>query len=92
MVNEDVTNAQQPTYGEYLVGKPFNPSNNRDVDEIKALAAAMIDKLNKFRSESNNPDANRNASLAITDFENGAMQAVKAFTKPEPNYIVVSKQ
>lgn len=36
------------TIGQYRVGVDFNPSGNRDVDEIKALAAALIDRINQI--------------------------------------------
>lgn len=68
------------TEGEYRVGKSFNPSANADVDEIKAMAAAFIDKCNGIASDRNHPGA-RCAAIAMTEIESAAMWAVKAVTK-----------
>lgn len=69
------------TRGEYLVGKSFNPSGNETVDEIKRLSAELIDICNDHMEDRNAPGA-REAALAITNYEQAAMWAVKAVTKP----------
>lgn len=70
------------TKGEYRVGTSFNPSNNSDVDRIKAAAADLIDLVEDIALDSDNPEVKRLAALAQTHFEDGAMWAVKAATKP----------
>ncbi len=65
------------TEGEYRVGIQFNPAGDTDVDEIKQMAAALIDKI----AACGNND--RCTALAQTAFEDGAMWAVKSITKPD---------
>lgn len=69
------------TEGEWRVGVSFNPSQNPQVDAIKQRAAALIDEMNEIASDRNHPGA-RSASQAMTAFEDAAMYAVKAITKP----------
>jgi hypothetical protein len=69
------------TEGQYRVGVSFNPSNNPDVDAIKREAAALIDRVYQLQFQRTGVDA-RAAALAMTAFEDGAMWAVKAVTKP----------
>lgn len=68
------------TVGEYRVGIDFNPSGNPDVEEIKKIAAGLID-LCYARSSTTDPEVGRLWVLAMTHFEDGAMWAVKAATK-----------
>lgn len=68
------------TEGEYRVGKSFNPSDNPDVDAIKAKAADLIDMLAPIAADRDHPGA-RCASVAMTEIESAAMWAVKAVTK-----------
>ncbi len=51
----------------------FNPSDKPRVDRIKLLAAALI-------SEIEDGPSSREAALAVTNIEQGAMWAVKAAT------------
>ena len=53
----------------------FNPDNNEEVAEIKALTAALINIC-----ESLKPKDGRLAALAQTAYEEAAMWAVKAAT------------
>lgn len=75
------------TRGEYLVGIDFNPSGNTDVDEIKALAAQLIDKIeaaadNKIDATTDDvAQVQRLKALAITSAEEAAMWGVKMATK-----------
>jgi len=69
------------TVGEYKVGITFNPGGNEHVNEIKRRAADLIDYINNFASGSSNPEVKRLGALAMTEFEDGAMWAVKAVTK-----------
>ena len=70
------------TTGEYRVGITFNPGGNSTVNEIKLAAASLIDQAKAISDASDNPEVKRLAALAMTHFEDGAMWAVKAATKP----------
>jgi hypothetical protein len=65
------------TYGMRAVRIGFNPSGNAQVNEIKQRAADLIDLV---RSLPTTDDNGRLKSLACTEFELGAMWAVKAAT------------
>lgn len=65
------------TEGEYCIGIDFNPSSDPNVDEIKQLAAELIDLVNNAGRDE------RCTALAKTAFEEGAMWAVKSITKPD---------
>lgn len=52
--------------------REFNPSENPVVDDIKAQADYLIGFIRE------NCPANREASIAITNIEQGAMWAVKS--------------
>lgn len=79
-----------PTRGESRVRSSFNPSGHTQVDEIKTLAAEMIDYCDrslKTVNITNSIGAAEEArlwALAMTAFEEGAMWAVKAATFPRP--------
>lgn len=78
--------ATQPTQslGERRVRASFNPSANSEVDAIKSFSAAMIDRLEELRKETDgslkSAEIQRLLSLAQTSFEEGAMWGVKAVT------------
>lgn len=81
------------TKGQYRVGASFNPSKDVMVDEIKAKAAELIDLVETIHTGLNEPtslstlcgqERARLKALAQTAFEDGAMWAVKAATKPDP--------
>ena len=63
------------TEGEYRVGITFNPGGSEQVNEIKQLAAELIDMVEASGKDS------RCTALAMTAFEDGAMWAVKSVTK-----------
>lgn len=75
------------TIGQKRVKADFNPEKNNLVDQIKNKAAELIDLCEQMRvagSESHkiHGEKHRLISLAQTEFEMGAMWAVKAnFTK-----------
>jgi len=77
------------TKGEYRVGIDFNPSGDDLVGQIKQQAADLIDLIESVETESMNPirdsERKRLKALAQTAIEDGAMWAVKAATKKEPN-------
>lgn len=68
------------TLGEYRVGIAFNPGGNAMVNKIKRAAADLIDLLEQI--DGGNGEVARLKALAATHFEDGAMWAVKAATKP----------
>lgn len=70
---------KKQTMGELRVRASFNPAQDSTVDEIKRLAAELIDLAELCREL--DP---RLVSLAQTAFEEGAMWAVKAATTPKP--------
>jgi hypothetical protein len=71
------------TLGEYRVGIIFNPGNNRKVNEIKRMAAVLIDMCHEGTIETSDPEVGRLWSFAMTYFEDAAMWAVKAATRAE---------
>jgi hypothetical protein len=75
-----VTTEREMTYGEKAVGLTFNPGNNPDVDACKREFAAVIDRMNDLRNDSDNAEVKRMASIAITEAQTAQMWAVKAIT------------
>ena len=68
------------TLGEYRVGISFNPGGNQHVNEIKRLAANLIDYCNDWNS-GDNAEAVELMHIAMRKIESAAMDAVKAATK-----------
>ena len=68
------------TKGEYRVGVDFNPSEATSVDMLKQATAELIDGLQSIVDLGD--EAGRCAAIAQTKFEDAAMWAVKALTKP----------
>lgn len=77
--------SEQLTVGEQRVRTSFNPGNNSVVDQIKQKTAELINLIDGLRA----PDSIqkeefgeyvRLKSLAMTEYENAAMWAVKAAT------------
>jgi hypothetical protein len=68
------------TFGEKAVGKSFNPSARKDVEEIKAAFAAAIDYLNDKRAATESGEVKRMLSIAITEAQTAQMWGVKAVT------------
>lgn len=66
--------------GDYRVGVEFNPSGSAHVDTVKRMTAVLIDGLQLLVDEGD--EAGRCAAIAQTKFEEAAMWAVKAITKP----------
>lgn len=75
-----MTTEREMTYGEKAVGLTFNPGNNPDVDACKREFAAVIDRMNDLRIDSDNAEVKRMASIAITEAQTAQMWAVKAIT------------
>lgn len=78
--------------GAYRVGLSFNPSSNSVVDQVKKLAAELIDLIDTIEPPAieNGPvalldgEVARLKALAMTNVEDAAMWAVKAATKRPP--------
>ena len=68
------------TEGEFRVDISFNPSGDKNVNEIKQLAAELIDLIAAVGCD------DRCTALAKTAFEDGAMWAVKSITKQPCHY------
>lgn len=73
------------TLGEERVRTTFNPSNQSYVDQIKQKSAELINLVNDAANKPSWDDKTlgewkRLKSLAMTDYENAAMWAVKAAT------------
>lgn len=68
------------TLGQKRVKADFNPAKNDLVDQIKNKAAELIDLCEEMRNLplTGTGEKQRLISLAQTEFENGAMWAVKA--------------
>ena len=71
--------------GESRVGISFNPSGIQEVDHIKHATSELIDLLEVVKENNvfDNQEVSRCASIAQTKFEEAAMWAVKAITKPK---------
>jgi len=75
------------TKGEYRVGIGFNPSSDDMVGQIKRKAADLIDLIETIANDGETDqyvEVSRLKALAQYDIEDGAMWAVKAATKPQP--------
>lgn len=84
--------AKTQTLGEYRVGIEFNPSGDDMVGKIKRATADLIDLCETLKTWNAGRDGtvavaqnerNRCVALAQTAFEDAAMWAVKAATKPQ---------
>ena len=71
----EAADKREMTEGEWRVGVSFNPGKNPDVDQVKAMAANLIDFIIATGKDA------RCTSLAATGFEEAAMWAVKSITK-----------
>lgn len=69
--------------GAFRVGVEFNPSNSHEINTVKQNTAVLIDMVEPIRE--NGGEAGRCAAIAQTKFEEAAMWAVKAITKPTEN-------
>lgn len=68
------------TYGERAVGLTFNPSGREDVNNVKRLYAALIDKHHSMRATAGDPETKRLHAVAITELQGAQMWSVKALT------------
>lgn len=70
---------EEQTLGEKRIRTKFNPGSNDTVQQLKELAAQMIDLLEMLRTVGGDKDQ-RLISTAQTSVEEAAMWAVKAAT------------
>jgi hypothetical protein len=68
------------SYGARAVGLSFNPSNDNNVDKIKALYAEIINFCDIARCSTTDSETRRLYSVAITEAQTAQMWAVKAIT------------
>ena len=68
------------SFGEKAVGLTFNPAGNEAVQLFKEQYAKIIDELNDSRTATDNGEAKRLFSVAITEAQAAQMWAVKAIT------------
>ena len=73
------------TKGEFRLGIAFNPSGSTQVDGVKQITAGLIDEMQPIVDKGG--EAGRCAALAQTQYEQAAMWAVKAITKPTEEYV-----
>ena len=71
------------TKGEYRVGVSFNPGGHSQVDGVKQITAGLIDEMEELATHTRNEEQTRCARIAQTKYEEAAMWAVKAITKPK---------
>ena len=76
----DIQVDREMTYGEKAVGLNFNPSGDSGVTTIKKYYAQIIDDMNSLRSGTEDLEAKRLYSIAITEAQTAQMWAVKAIT------------
>ena len=66
-----MTTQKSPTFAD------FNPTNDERVTEIKTRTDELIALIHSYEKDLNN-DGMRRAAIAITNYEQSAMWAVKA--------------
>jgi hypothetical protein len=69
--------------GAARVRESFNPSKDNKVDKIKRWTADLIDFCNEHQDKAETSEERRLWSLAMTEYEDAAMWAVKAATTPK---------
>jgi hypothetical protein len=69
--------------GAARVRESFNPSKDSLVDKIKRYTADLIDLCEEGRGKTNDGEEIRLWALAMTQYEDAAMWAVKAATTPK---------
>jgi hypothetical protein len=80
-MSEELNQAKLETsFGGKAVGLKFNPSGNKEVEEIKSDCAKLINVLHALRNETEDGEKKRMYSVAITEIQTAQMWAVKANT------------
>lgn len=76
------TRSEKPlSKGQKRIGTGFNPSGIHEVNYYKEATAEAVDGLEPLVKQGG--EMGRCAAIAQTKFEEAAMWAVKAFTRPE---------
>ena len=70
----------ESSYGQRACGVNFNPDQRIDVADMKTAFANIVDVLNKKRFHTEDAEAKRLLSIAITEAQTAQMWAVKAIT------------
>lgn len=70
----------EASFGGKAVGLKFNPSGDREVTQVKADCAELINNIHKLRTETEDGEKKRMYSVAITEIQTAQMWAVKAIT------------
>jgi len=72
--------APELSFGQRAAGVTFNPSKLEGVNKIKALAADLLDELDRQRSEVTDGEQKAQYTLAIRNVTQGKMWGVNAAT------------
>lgn len=70
----------EASFGGKAVGLKFNPSGNKDVEQIKTQCAELVNSLQFLRNQTEDGEKKRMYSVAITEIQTAQMWAVKAVT------------
>lgn len=76
---EDLTDNSKYSLGEKRCGVVRDSHEEIDVIEVREACAALIDKMERLKRKSDDPEVIRLTALAMTNFETGQMFAVKAY-------------
>jgi hypothetical protein len=77
---DDKGHIKSLSYGEMAVGIGFNPGGSPKVNSLKQMFAIVIDQMNSYRKETEDPEAIAQMTLAIRKAQESQMWAVKAVT------------
>ncbi len=77
----DTTTNKVLTLGEQRCHIAFNPSSDDKIGKFKRMMADAIDFCNDELQISDNPEAKRCFSIAMTELETAQMYAVKGIAK-----------
>jgi len=72
---------QKLSLGEKRCHIEFNPSNSGDISEFKKMCAEAINFCNEKLNATDDPEAKRCFSLAMTELETAQMYGVKGVAK-----------
>lgn len=79
--NNQSQDTRQMTFGEKLVGKKFNPSNDSSVDKLKSLFAEAADIVrSEFQDREHSEVSRLIYDQAMGEILNAQMNSVKAVT------------
>lgn len=70
----------EQSFGGKAVGLKFNPSGDKNVEDVKSQCAMLINTLSALRAETEDGEKKRMCSIAITEIQTVQMWAVKSIT------------